>query len=151
VEYRVWSPGQGKPMAPSPYGFWRSPVTSDFVVADSIRLEQVALDGDVLYWSETQPQKKGRSFVYLAAKSGGPEPVTPDDDNGVSVRTRVHEYGGGSFAVSDGTSISRTTRISDSIARTAAGSRGRSRLHRSRAPPMRCAMPMASSTGSIAA
>ncbi|HEY3624020.1 MAG TPA: hypothetical protein VGL12_16810 [Roseiarcus sp.] len=89
-------------MAASPYGFWRSPVTSDFVVADSIRLEQVALDGDVLYWSETQPQKKGRSFVYRMAKDGQPEPVTPDDDNGFSVRTRVHEYGGGSFAVSDG-------------------------------------------------
>jgi dipeptidyl aminopeptidase/acylaminoacyl peptidase len=89
-------------MAESPYGFWTSPVTSDFVVADSIRLEQVALDGGVLYWSEAQPQKKGRSFVYRIARSGEPEPVTPDDDNGYSVRTRVHEYGGGSFAVSDG-------------------------------------------------
>jgi dipeptidyl aminopeptidase/acylaminoacyl peptidase len=89
-------------MAASPYGFWRSPVTSDFVVADSIRLEQVALDGDNLYWSETQPQKIGRSFVYRMAKDGEPEPVTPDDDNGFSVRTRVHEYGGGSFTVSNG-------------------------------------------------
>jgi hypothetical protein len=89
-------------MAASPYGFWTSPVTSDFVVADSIRLEQVALDGDVLYWSETHPQKKGRSFVYRMAKDGEPEPVTPDDENGFSVRTRAHEYGGGSFAVSDG-------------------------------------------------
>ena len=89
-------------MVTSPYGFWTSPVTSDFVVADSIRLEQVALDGDVLYWSETQPQKKGRSFVYRMAKNGEPEPVTPDDDKGFSVRTRVHEYGGGSFTVSDG-------------------------------------------------
>ena len=89
-------------MAASPYGFWRSPITSDFVVADSIRLEQVALDGDVLYWSETQPQRKGRSFVYRATKGGEPEPATPDDDNGFSVRTRAHEYGGGAFAVSDG-------------------------------------------------
>ena len=89
-------------MARSPYGFWRSPVTSDFVVADSIRLEQVALDGDILYWSETQPQKRGRSFVFRIARSGEPEPVTPDDDNGFSVRTRVHEYGGGSFTVSNG-------------------------------------------------
>jgi hypothetical protein len=37
------------------------------------------------------------------AKSWQPEPVTPDDDdNGFSVRTCVHEYGGASFAVSDG-------------------------------------------------
>ena len=67
-------------MAASPYGFWRSPVTSDFVVADSIRLEQVALDGDNLCWSETQPQKGGRSFVYRIGRSGQPEPVTPDAD-----------------------------------------------------------------------
>ena len=89
-------------MTESPYGFWRSPVTSDFVVADSIRLEQVALDGDVLYWSETQPQKRGRSFLLRMANSGEPEPVTPEDDNGYGVRTRVHEYGGGSFTVGDG-------------------------------------------------
>ena len=89
-------------MAASPYGFWRSPVTSDFVVADSIRLEQVALDGEVLYWSETQPQKMGRSFVCRMAKSGELEPVTPDDDKSFSVRTRVHEYGGGSFTVGNG-------------------------------------------------
>jgi hypothetical protein len=88
-------------MAASPYGFWTSPITSDLVVADSIRLEQVALDVDVLYWSETRPQKKGRSFVYRIAKGGEPELVTPDDDRRFSVRTRVHEYGGGSFAVSD--------------------------------------------------
>ncbi|HEY1862287.1 MAG TPA: prolyl oligopeptidase family serine peptidase, partial [Roseiarcus sp.] len=89
-------------MAASPYGFWASPVTSDFVVADSIRLEQVALDEDVLYWSETRPQKSGRSFICRMAKDGEPETVTPDDDNGFSVRTRVHEYGGSSFTVSDG-------------------------------------------------
>ena len=89
-------------MATSAYGFWTSPITSDFVVADSIRLEQVALDGGVLYWSETQPQKKGRSFVYCMAKNEEPELVTSDDENGFSVRTRVHEYGGGSFAIGDG-------------------------------------------------
>jgi hypothetical protein len=36
-------------MIASPYGFWKSPITSDLVVADSIRLEQAALDGDASY------------------------------------------------------------------------------------------------------
>ena len=89
-------------MVASPYGFWTSPITSDLVVANSIRLEQVALDGDAIYWSETQPQKQGRTFVYRVGADGEPERVTPDDANAFSVRTRAHEYGGGSFAVSDG-------------------------------------------------
>jgi hypothetical protein len=89
-------------MAANPYGFWTSPITSDLVVGDSIRLEQVALDGDAIYWSETQPQKQGRTFVYRVGADGEPERVTPDDANALSVRTRTHEYGGGSFAVSDG-------------------------------------------------
>jgi hypothetical protein len=90
-----------KSMAASPYGFWTSPITSDLVVADSIRLE-VALDGDAIYWTETQPQKQGRTFVYCVGADGEPERGTPDDANAFSIRTRVHEYGGGSFAVSDG-------------------------------------------------
>ncbi len=89
-------------MAASPYGFWMSPITSDFVVANSIRLEQVALDGNAVYWSETQPQKQGRTFIYRVGADGQPECVTPDDANAFSVRTRAQEYGGGSFAVSDG-------------------------------------------------
>jgi hypothetical protein len=86
----------------SPYGFWKSPITSDLVVADSIRLEQVALDGDAIYWTETQPQKQGRTFLYRIGADGEPERVTPDDANVFSVRTRAHEYGGGSYIVSDG-------------------------------------------------
>jgi dipeptidyl aminopeptidase/acylaminoacyl peptidase len=94
--------GGMKSMAASPYGFWTSPITSDLVVADSIRLEQVALDGDTTYWTETQPQKQGRTFVYRDGVDGEPERMTPDDANAFSVRTRAHEYGGGSFAVSGG-------------------------------------------------
>ena len=82
-------------MVASPYGFWTSPITSDLVVANSIRLEQVALDGDAIYWSETQPQKQGRTFVYRVVADGEPERVTPDDADAFSVRARAHEYGGG--------------------------------------------------------
>jgi hypothetical protein len=82
-----------KSMAASPYGLWKSPITSDLVVADSIRLEQVALDGDAIYWTETQPQKQGRTFVYRGGVDGEPERVTPDNANAFSVRARAHEYG----------------------------------------------------------
>jgi dipeptidyl aminopeptidase/acylaminoacyl peptidase len=87
-------------MVTSPYGSWKSPITSDLVVADTFRLEQVALDGDAIYWSETQPQKQGRTFIYRIREDREPERLTPDD--AFSVRTRAHEYGGGSYIVSDG-------------------------------------------------
>ena len=77
-------------------------ITSDLVIANSIRPEQDALDGDAIYWSEIQPQKQGRTFVYRVGADGESEQVTPDDANAFSVRARTHEYGGGSFAVSDG-------------------------------------------------
>src|SRR5262245_21793466 len=82
--------------------FWSSPITSDLVVADAIRLDQIALDGSASYWTESQPQKQGRSFVYRVIEGNGPELVTPDDENRFNVRTRVHEYGGGSFVVQQG-------------------------------------------------
>jgi hypothetical protein len=63
---------------------------------------QVALDGNAIYWTESQPQKQGRSFVYCAIEGGAPELVTPDDENHFNVRTRLHEYGGGSFVVEGG-------------------------------------------------
>src|SRR5262245_31612944 len=50
-------------MVVSPFGFWTSPITSDLVVADAVRLDQIALDGNAIYWTETQPQKQGRYFV----------------------------------------------------------------------------------------
>jgi dipeptidyl aminopeptidase/acylaminoacyl peptidase len=87
----------------SPYGSWASPITSDLVAAEAIRLDQVALMGDTVYWTESRPEKQGRTFLYRSVAGGEPERVTPDDENRFNVRTRVHEYGGGAFAVDGGT------------------------------------------------
>ncbi|GAB2177126.1 S9 family peptidase [Dongia sp. agr-C8] len=86
----------------APYGSWASPITSDLVTADAIRLDQVMLDGADIYWTESQPEKKGRILVYRQRGDGAVEAMTPDDDNAWNVRTRVHEYGGGAFAVDAG-------------------------------------------------
>jgi hypothetical protein len=39
------------------YGSWRSPITSDLIVAQSIGLPEVRLDGGIVYWLEGRPQE----------------------------------------------------------------------------------------------
>ena len=90
-------------MVQSPYGSWSSPITSDLVVADAIRLDQIALDRRTIFWTESHPRKGGRYFIYRSDREGAVDSVTPDDANAFNVRTRVHEYGGGAFFVRDGT------------------------------------------------
>ena len=90
-------------MVAIPYGSWTSPITSDLIVADAIQLDQIALDGDAIYWSEAQPQKHGRTFIYCVSEGDGAKRITPDDGNDFNIRTRAHEYGGGAFAARDRT------------------------------------------------
>jgi hypothetical protein len=84
----------------APYGSWKSPITSDLIVAQSISLSDVRLDGGQTYWLEGRPQEQGRSVVVRADADGRRIDVTPAPSN---VRTRVHEYGGGAWTVWDGT------------------------------------------------
>jgi len=84
----------------APYGAWKSPITSDLIVAQSISLSEVRLDGGAIYWVEGRPQEQGRNVVVRAGADGGATDLTPTPFN---VRTRVHEYGGGAWTAHDGT------------------------------------------------
>ena len=46
----------------APYGSWKSPITSDLIVAQSIALSDVRIDGGNIYWLEGRPQEQGRSW-----------------------------------------------------------------------------------------
>ncbi|MEN9210288.1 MAG: hypothetical protein Q6J46_08330, partial [Thermostichus sp. DG02_2_bins_29] len=81
------------------YGSWRSPITSDLVVAGSIRLGQICWDQGDLYWTEGRPQEKGRNVLIRRSADGSCRELTPAPLN---VRTRVHEYGGGAYWVAAG-------------------------------------------------
>jgi dipeptidyl aminopeptidase/acylaminoacyl peptidase len=83
----------------APYGSWKSPITSDLIVAQSIGLSDVRLDGETIYWLESRPQEQGRNVVVRGEDDGRQTDITPQPFN---ARTRVHEYGGGSWTVSDG-------------------------------------------------
>ena len=88
----------------APYGSWASPVTAKFITTSGVRLGSPSLDDeDRLHWLEGRPQEKGRQAVVRYVGGGadgaserGAIDITPTE---VNVRTRVHEYGGGNYAM----------------------------------------------------
>ncbi|HEY5980564.1 MAG TPA: prolyl oligopeptidase family serine peptidase [Microlunatus sp.] len=86
-------------MTTAPYGTWPSPVTTDLVTSGTVGLASPQLDRDTLYWLESRPDQGGRVELVRQAVGGPAQPVTSDPYN---VRSRVHEYGGGAYAVRDG-------------------------------------------------
>ena len=78
------------------FGSWKSPITAALVVGESIRLGQPRIGADGIYWTEGRPQEKGRNALVRLRADGEVQDLTaaPFD-----AATRVHEYGGGSYAV----------------------------------------------------
>ncbi len=87
------------PRKEAPYGSWRSSITADLIVGETVGLGQVICDGSDIYWTELRPSEGGRTVVRRCDARGLISDMTPDDFN---VRTRAHEYGGGAYAVRDG-------------------------------------------------
>ena len=83
----------------SPYGSWKSPITTALIVSGAVGLGQIALEGDDVYWVEMRPSEGGRMVIVRQGSDGRAADVNPAP---FSARTRVHEYGGGAFLVSDG-------------------------------------------------
>jgi dipeptidyl aminopeptidase/acylaminoacyl peptidase len=78
------------------------------IVASSIGLSDILIDGADVYWLESRPQEGGRSVLVRRIMDGTIADVTPSLSEGAgsgpafNVRTRVHEYGGGGYLVSAG-------------------------------------------------
>ncbi|MFQ6027927.1 MAG: prolyl oligopeptidase family serine peptidase, partial [Dehalococcoidia bacterium] len=83
----------------APYGSWKSPITTDLIVAETTSLGQIVLEGADTYWAEARPSEGGRVVILKRAPDGETAEVNPRPYN---ARTRVHEYGGGAFLVADG-------------------------------------------------
>ena len=82
-----------------PYGTWPSPITSDEIIRDSVRLGMMQTCDEDVYWVEGRPQENGRGVLVRCTSSGERNDVIPKE---FSVRSRVHEYGGGDFVVCSG-------------------------------------------------
>jgi len=83
----------------SQYGSWKSPITADLMVEGTVGLGGLTWDGDNIYWIEGRPSEAGRSVIVRLTPDHQLNDVTPQSFN---VRTRVHEYGGGSYIVNQG-------------------------------------------------
>lgn len=84
----------------APHGTWASPLDAENVARATLHFDTpVVVDGDEVYWVEGRPGERGRCVLVRWSARDGATDVTPA---GVSVRSRVHEYGGGAFAVRDG-------------------------------------------------
>ncbi|MDV3293248.1 MAG: prolyl oligopeptidase family serine peptidase [Nitrososphaerales archaeon] len=84
----------------APYGSWRSPITPELLAVGTSVPSELTVDGDDLYWLRLLPHEEGRYALYRRNKEGETAEVLGSEFN---VRTRVHEYGGGSYLVHRGT------------------------------------------------
>ena len=82
------------------YGFWKSPITSDLVAGEAIRLAPPTLSDGLVYWSEGRPTERGRNVIVRREADGTLHDLNPAPYN---ARTRVHEYGGGAYVIDGGT------------------------------------------------
>ncbi len=83
----------------APYGSWRSPISADLAAGSSVGFAQLSFDGGTLYWLESRPTQRGRVVLVRRTPDGLTSDVTPQP---FSVRSRVHEYGGGAYTVRQG-------------------------------------------------
>ena len=87
----------------APYGSWESPITISMLTEAGVPLGAVRTDGGDLYWTESRALEGGRTVIVRRNGHGEISDVVPE---GFNSRTRVHEYGGGSYAAKDGVLIS---------------------------------------------
>jgi dipeptidyl aminopeptidase/acylaminoacyl peptidase len=83
-------------MKVAPYGSWVSALSALRLAEANVRLGQVRIAGGSIFWSEGRPSEGGRNVIVECDAEGCCSDVNP---NPFDARTRVHEYGGGAFAV----------------------------------------------------
>jgi len=103
----------------APFGSWASPIKASMLTESAVGLRDVVVDGSNLFWSESRAQEGGRTAIVMHDSHGEITDAVPE---GFNSRSRVHEYGGGFYAVRDDVMIScnfedqRVYRIVDGVA-----------------------------------
>jgi dipeptidyl aminopeptidase/acylaminoacyl peptidase len=80
----------------APYGSWASPLSAEALSSGRVSFSDLRSVNGRLYWTETVPSAGGISSLFSMGSDAVGSRVSPE---GVSVRTRVHEYGGSPYVV----------------------------------------------------
>ncbi|GLW08542.1 acyl-peptide hydrolase [Microtetraspora sp. NBRC 13810] len=85
-----------------PYSAWPSPIATSDVARAGLRLGFPTVLGEEVWWTEDRPSEGGRTTIVHRAADGTRRELLPAP---WSARSRVHEYGGRSYAVVPGTGV----------------------------------------------
>jgi dipeptidyl aminopeptidase/acylaminoacyl peptidase len=83
----------------APFGQWDSPLQATDVAAGKVSLSELLSDANALYWLEGRPSEAGRVVLVRWCDGVAADHSPP----GSSLRSRVHEYGGGAVCLVPGT------------------------------------------------
>ena len=79
------------------YGNWQSAISSTLIVGDSISIDEPQLTAESIYYIERRPQENGRCVIVKVKKGKATDMLPPP----FSARSRVHEYGGGCYYITE--------------------------------------------------
>ena len=79
---------------------WESPISASLVASSKINFGDLAIDGNDIYWTETKADENGRSVIVRHRENA---PIKIINRAPYDVKSKVHEYGGGSFCAYNGT------------------------------------------------
>lgn len=91
----------------APYGRWTSPITSETVSHSGMAIGDVSAhpSSPFIAYTITEPQHRGRSTLVCQSTSSHAPPTTLTEASHGTVRSFVHEYGGGACAMQSDASI----------------------------------------------
>ncbi|MGA8726614.1 MAG: prolyl oligopeptidase family serine peptidase [Acidimicrobiales bacterium] len=82
------------------FGWWPSRWTAAEVAAGRVSRSGLAVADHTVYWCESRPSEGGRQVVVGSRTGRAAEDLSPPE---VSVRSRVHEYGGAAATIAGST------------------------------------------------
>ncbi len=85
-------------MIVKPYGSWLSPIKSERLTSSIVGLSAPTLNSGGAWWLESRPEEGGRIALVRRMPDGRQR---EDLATEFSVRSRVHEYGGGALLVAE--------------------------------------------------